>query len=121
MGYDLHITRKEFWADSGEPKITKSEWETYISSDNQITQDKYSGENDYICQHDDGEFPLWYDDELGNIYTKNPTQNQIKKMVIIAKQLSAQVRGDDDELYDSNGEIIPEESVIPPKPWWKFW
>ena len=41
----------------------------------------------------------------GEIFTKNPDQILIDKMVKIAHNLNAVVQGDDGELYDENIQI----------------
>lgn len=36
MGYDVHVTRREFWADEEGSEITLEEWLSYISHDTEI-------------------------------------------------------------------------------------
>src|SRR5690606_76441 len=100
--YDLHITRKEFWADpEDERSIFISEWNAYVESDPEITQDPENlGENNYLYKRVVGNWPLWFDPELGEINTKNPESDVIKKMVRVANYFGATVHGDDDEVYD---------------------
>ena len=40
----------------------------------------------------------------GNIYTKNPDEALIDKMVAVARELRAQVQGEEDEVYRSGHE-----------------
>lgn len=98
-GYDLHVTRKEFWANESGPKITFVEWKAYVRSDRQIARDIKNGEEDFLVSLSKETFPVWYNSELGEIYTKNPSKNAIRKFIEIAKKLKAKVQGDDGELY----------------------
>jgi len=119
MGYDLHITRKDYWADPKGNRIEQEEWDSCVAQDSSLSKDPKNGEYDYLYTSGSSH-PLWYDSDLGNVFTKNPDKPTIIKMVSVAKLLSAEVRGDDDELYESNGEV----AKIPPsknKPWWKLW
>ena len=98
-GYDLHVTRKESWADESGPKITFVEWKAYVRSDHQISRDTMNREEDFLVSLPKETFPVWYDVEFGEIYTKNPSKNAIRKLSEIAKKLKAKVQGDDGELY----------------------
>lgn len=126
MGYDLHITRKEFWADEDGPEITHEEWNAYVAADPELTQDPINSETDYLYTQGEDVWPLWWSD--GEISTKNPEKSMVIKFVAIAESLGARAQGDDGEYYDQHGEMIPEEqpeeAPTPSetkKPWWKFW
>ena|GEM_PF-2686269 len=43
MGYDLHITRKEFWADKEGSIITLEEWQQYVATDPDLASDPEIG------------------------------------------------------------------------------
>ena len=47
-------------------------------------------------------YPCWLDYVRGDIYTKNPTDEMVDKMVQIAKTLGAKVLGEEDEEYLGN-------------------
>lgn len=47
-GYDLHITRKAFWADETGPAISAAEWTAYVAADAQVQRDPDNSENDFI-------------------------------------------------------------------------
>ena len=98
-GYDLHITRKAFWADETGSKITFAEWQAYVHSDKQVARDPENGEQDFLVSIPGQSFPLWFNASLGELYTKNPTDRAIRKLRDIARRLKAQVQGDDGELY----------------------
>ena len=148
MGYDLHITRRQHWSDDEEPAedITLKEWLDYIDSDPDIElSDAYrikvpgseteSQAAPGFCEwinHPSDEKP-WFDYWRGNISTKNPDDDVIRKMVAISKMLKAKVQGDDGEIYElssddkiSYSQVSQDEkkfdsSGSPKKPWWKLW
>lgn len=47
-------------------------------------------------------FPLWYNPELGELYTKNPSDEAIAKLHEISHVLDAKLQGDDGEFLDSS-------------------
>ena len=99
MGYDLHITRKEFWSDEDGPEISLEEWQRYVASDPDIQFDPENpGPENYVISTHAEQWPLWWYSS-GEIFTKNPDDEAIAKMVQIAQALNARVLGDDDEIY----------------------
>ncbi len=108
MGYDLHITRKECWADEEkEGSISIAEWKAYVETDSEIMPDPENPDEDnYLYIRDAENWPLWFNPRLGNIYTKNPPEDVTKKIVQIAAALKARVQGDDQEFYDADGNMI---------------
>ena len=56
-------------------------------------------EHDFLFVRGPIKAPLWWNPDLGEIYTKNPEDETIEKMVEIAGHLHAHVLGDDDEEY----------------------
>jgi len=99
MGYDLHITRKEFWAGAEGPEISLSDWESYVRNDPEVEADLDNpGKENYLFHFHQHRWPLWWD-ARGEIYTKNPEPEMIAKLVQIATALGAKVLGDDDEIY----------------------
>lgn len=125
MGYDVHITRKEFWSDPEGPRIERNEWEGYVSSDKDVFSDPNNGDDDFLIKLASIEQPAWYDSELGEIYTKNPSKEVMTKLWVIAEALSASVLGDDDEKYGANGELVQnlelQELLDRPSAKKKFW
>ena len=148
MGYDLHITRRDQWSDDEKEGkgISLKEWLDYIDNDPDLEiSDGYRikvpgsetesqvapGFCEWIA-HPSNERP-WFDYYRGNISTKNPDEDTIKKMLSISKTLRAKVQGDDGETYelspdhrisykhisddDKNSDSITGNK----KPWWKFW
>jgi hypothetical protein len=99
LGYDLHITRKEFWSDENGPVITLEEWAAYVASDPTVRPDPDNpGIENYVVTSEAGNWPLWWNPS-GEIFTKNPDDHAIAKMVRIARALDARVLGDDEEIY----------------------
>ncbi|MGZ3158009.1 MAG: hypothetical protein ACXU7D_01715 [Burkholderiaceae bacterium] len=98
-GYDLHITRKTHWSDEAGPKISFTEWLEYVKVDQQVKKDKANRKYDFFVQIRSGSFPIWYNPELGELTTKDPSEKAIRKLVEISKRLKAKVQGDDGELY----------------------
>ena len=99
MGYDLHITRKEEWSEDG-LNITIDEWLSMVENDPELSIDERNGPCFAMWKplHSCGEY--WLDWFEGNIYTKNPDQVVICKMIEIAHLFDARVQGDDGEIYD---------------------
>ncbi len=131
MGYHVTITRSpEREDDEGRPiknlqTITELEWlesrkkdPTLISRDD-IAQGciqwigtesaEWKGQEEYrelkLRFRDSQEGLLFWSD--GEIYSKNPTEPVISKMIEIATLLNAHVLGDDGEEYLFGGEIRP--------------
>ena len=73
---------------------------------------KYDSEQDaLVFRHDNTEaIALWF--SYGEIWTKNPSEETITKMISIADKLKARVRGDEMETYRSATEtyIHPEDA-----------
>ncbi|WP_413457235.1 hypothetical protein [Herbaspirillum huttiense] len=99
-GYELHITRKNHWADVAGPRITESEWQSYVQQDTAIQNDAQNSRDAFIVSTDDGEsFSIWYNPRSGELSTKNPSDAAIEIMKKIAARLKAKVQGDDGESY----------------------
>lgn len=123
-GYDLHITRKKSWSDEKGPAITLREWKVLVAADPEMRLDGYaeaetkSGEKlrleseglavwvKYPGHGKDGNM-AWFDWRRGSIAVKNPDKEIRRKMYQIAKKLGAKVQGDEDEVYDQNGNPEP--------------
>jgi hypothetical protein len=101
MGYDLHITRREYWSDEDGPEISLDEWMSYRSHDTELAQDPNNeGLESTIFVTRSEKWPLWW--SRGEIYTKNPDDLVISKMVRIPAALNARVLGNDDAIYGSD-------------------
>ncbi len=127
MAYDLFIER--------EKKILKEEWLSYLNSnaDFEIIQ-KYSvnfgdGKRIKIQTPNSGlwnagnyKVPFIFSERSGRISVTRPGNQEIEKMITIAKSLNAVVRGDEGEIYDEAYlKNRKRDSNAIKKPWWKFW
>jgi hypothetical protein len=114
MGYDLHITRKEFSASVDGPAISPEEWLAVVADDPELTirvlNNSNGLSNPYFADWSgSGKYPCWLDYSNGNLYTKNPTNEMIDKMVQIAKRLDAKVQGDEGEVYLGGGQATDRD------------
>jgi hypothetical protein len=50
----------------------------------------------------------WFDYRRGRIVVKNPDQEILRKMWLLAQRLSAKVQGDDGETYDRKGSLADD-------------
>jgi hypothetical protein len=102
MGYDLHITRKKFWADEEGSPIKADEWLAYVATDLKLRLDPASKRHSVRFLDIQSQYPdpwiEWFD---GDIYTKNPDEPILARMLQIASALGARVQGDDGEIYRS--------------------
>jgi hypothetical protein len=108
MGYDIHITRRQDWADPGND-ITKDEFVRLVRSDAEFHYPGQNG-NDYAdWQSPTSDYTSWLCWSNGQIYTKNPEEELIDKMVALARTLQAEVQGDDGEVYESATKTKSDE------------
>jgi hypothetical protein len=104
MGYDLHATRAEFWAENDGKHITADEWLSLVGNDPELAIDEGNGPYFAVFTGSDPATVLWLDWAEGNVYTKNPNRATVEKLLAIADTLGAAVQGDDGENYeDSSG------------------
>ncbi len=140
MGYELHIIRKSDYENYEEDSsISFEEWLKLVENDSELklTDDGDSAEEKGFClwnghsKYKDDEGP-WFDYYKGTIYTKNPDEEVIEKMLKIADSLKAKVMGDDGEFYSEadleglrigfeDARELSKQISIQKKPWWRFW
>lgn len=101
MGYDIHITRKEYWVDEDGPTINLEEWLAYVASDPDLRLSPESKSMALMAVPGSKYPTAWLDWDRGDIYTKNPDEPILAKMLLIASALGAKVQGDDGEFYRS--------------------
>ena len=105
MGYDLHITRAEFYATNEGHEITADEWMRHVQSDPELRHHPEGGKH-FVRWLGKSKYPdPWFDWFEGDIFTKNPDKAIVGKMLQIAKALGAQVQGDDGESYEDTSQI----------------
>jgi hypothetical protein len=113
MGYDVHITRAESWAENEDAAITLEEWECCVERDPELMPDPDNGMPMAVwTAHPDGdEARPWLSWDNGNITTKNPDEALLEKMLSIAESLDAKVQGDDGEEYPLTGAPESERRI----------
>lgn len=139
MGYEVHITRKDFWSDESGPDLSLEEWIDYVKSDPDMRLDGFAETRTpdgqvlriespglavwvaYSKHQEDGN-KAWFDHLSGSVDMKNPDEEILGKMFEIATALGGKVQGDDGEYYDADGKPVDESSTSGGgRPWWKFW
>ncbi len=101
MGYELHITRREFHEDDTGPEISSEEWLALVEADAELEPKAVNGP--YFakflgdCRYGRGQG--WFDWSNGCVSTKNPDEAILAKMLALAEALDAKVQGDDGEIY----------------------
>ncbi len=104
MGYELHITRAQYWSMNEGHEITAEEWLGVVESDPELKLAGNNGPFFTLWIGTSAHVEPWFDWLGGNIYTKNPDEPIMEKMVEIARRLDAKVQGDDGEVYLGNGK-----------------
>jgi hypothetical protein len=128
MGYDLHITRAENWAENAGAEISADEWLAAVRSDPELALEP--GQGPYFARWaGPSRYPdPWLDWLAGNVYTKNPDSALLRKMVALAGRLGARVQGDEGELYDGSEPLDDYHAAAEPRrsdaagserPWWR--
>lgn len=140
MGYDLHITRRQDWADPDGPEITLEDWLEYLTIDPSLEKDiEFESQvdpavatgakeptmvlwNEWPSRGDGNEARLWL--SHGNVMATDADVDLRRKMFVMADVLNARLQGDNGEIYNSIGE--PEgrksrRSSGGKRPWWRFW
>jgi hypothetical protein len=106
MSYDLHVTRRRQWVDSGDD-IGLPEWLDVVEHDPELELRPDAGPHaaGWRASQPADAWLEWRD---GAIHSKNPDAALIDKMVAIARLLRAHVQGDDGETYVSGREPARE-------------
>ena len=125
MGYDLHITRRASWSDTGRD-ITADEWRAYIRSDPELRLLSDDSSTFVVWSGGSTAQEPWLDWFDGRIYSKYPDRELLAKMLAIARHFGATVQGDDGETYTHESEhpdplpVQPPAAAKPPWPLWKL-
>ena len=110
MGYDIHITRRKHWSDDGDD-ISSDEWLNLLNADSELHLKTENGPFFAAWTGFSNLDHAWLDWSDGQIFTKNPDEALIDKMIVIALLLDAKVQGDDGEIY-SDGIRHPHVEKI---------
>lgn len=129
MGYDLHITRAEHWAENTEAEISADEWIALVRADPELMLDTAQGPHFARRSGPSHYSDPWLDWFGGNVYTKNPDSALLRKMVALANRLGARVQGDEGEVYDGTESLDDYHAaaerrsrtaaVRESRPWWR--
>jgi hypothetical protein len=115
MGYDLHITRAEDWSDPHGAHIALEEWLAVATADRELVAIPENGDAFFGLGSGADDAAGWFDWSQGNVYTKNPDEHVLAKMLTLASSLAARVQGDDGEFYDSPADLhdarLPQRQV----------
>lgn len=104
VGYDLHITRAEDWAEAADTPIAFAEWTTYAQSDARLSASGTIALRNhdpheqpvYVLSHADGPSIHWYQ---GDLVVTGASDADVEQLRPIADALDARVQGDDGEFY----------------------
>ncbi|HYF63160.1 MAG TPA: hypothetical protein VD886_10135 [Herpetosiphonaceae bacterium] len=110
MGYDAHITRAEHWPDTSGVEIQAEEWLSIVRSDPDMIIAPEHGAYFAIWRGTVEEPEVWFDWHQGNVFTKNPDEPTLAKMIQLAERLDARVQGDDGDMYDRQN-IVKQNNV----------
>ncbi|SNS52770.1 hypothetical protein [Jannaschia aquimarina] len=121
MSYDIHITRKQFWADEEGEAISREEWLAHVAASPDLTESeaKMFGEDPPIardiCLPDGSTETVWW--RRGDIRAYGPTTELLVALYPHARTLGAKLQGDDGEMYGPDGQVVerdPERQVLEP-------
>lgn len=104
MGYDLHITRAEFWAENDDDYISAEEWLDLVETDAELSLNTDNGPYFAMWSGPSEYDEPWFNWWEGNVYSKFPDPKMLEKMLQIADKLDARVQGDDGEIYESTND-----------------
>jgi len=108
MAYDLHITKRKFWFDEDESKVSEADWNELLMKKPELEAVDSIKENGMELTLRNTKIAkwitstrknVWFKFSDGNITVSGPDDEAIQKMKEIAAILHAKVQGDDGELY----------------------
>ena len=108
VGFQIHITRKEFWSDEEGPAISEKEWTALAASDPSMRPKKngdvaWVGYSKHVPGRKEARFRLASN---GNVVLRFPDREIRAKMYRMAIRIGAKVQGDGGELYDEHGNVV---------------
>ena len=116
MGYDLQITRADCGVNGASLPIEPEEWLEVVQADPELELvasmgphfARWSGESTLV--------ESWLDWSQGSVFSENPDQALVTKMIRLAASLSARVVGEAGEGYSiaPDGGVVLEEPELDP-------
>ena len=87
MGYELHITRREFHADDHGPEISSEEWLRVVEKDEELELEPENGPYfaKFLGDCSYGREMGWFDWSDSCISTKNPDEAVLARMLRLAE------------------------------------
>lgn len=107
MGWEIHITRADHWAEGEDNPIRPDEWLSVVEADPELTIDPRDNGPHFalwLSHSVESDHP-WFDWFQGVVSTKHPDRATLGKALQIAKRLGARVQGDDGEEYTSPEQL----------------
>lgn len=100
MGYHVRILRRQ---NGNKVPIKRSDIEAVVSASAnlRIEPPRSAAEELYLVITQDGKDISWLPLQQGELWTKNPDQDELQAMINVARLLGARVRGDEFETYRS--------------------
>mgnify|MGYP003387896712 CR=1 FL=1 len=112
MGYDVHITRAEDWADNEGWEITPDEWLQFIQSDTELIPAPENGKY-FVIWRGATKYPeTWFDWRAGNVTTTHSDKATLRKLLQMAAAFKAKIQGDDGEVYDETAVENFDDSYL---------
>lgn len=119
MGYDLHITRADFYYDSDLYPISRSEWTAFADTEPQLI--RHTGEQggecwEFLAADGDSWQMNWSRGQI-TIWKGGPAAEQLAQ---VAARFGARLVGDDAEEYRPDGSVVPwskPRPVLFHRPW----
>lgn len=117
MGYNLYITRAEFWLGNEGKEISEAQWRTVVESDSELELRGFAeaiSPQGEVIRYDSPLLAVWsghsrirgvgFDLRRGNVVVKNPDKETLTKMHQLARQLDATIQGEEGEVYEGAGQ-----------------
>jgi hypothetical protein len=116
MGYDLRITRADCGVNGASLPIEPEEWLEVVQADPDLELVGSMGPHFVRWSGESTLVEPWLDWSQGSVFTKNPDQALVTKMIQLAASMSARVVGEAGEAYSiaSDGGVVLEEPDLDP-------
>jgi hypothetical protein len=119
MGYDLHVVRTADWVDAATAPVTRADIDAVVAADPELDWSPTDGatmqaEDGSLTFHPmitwNGESCYWWDKD--KIMYKYHKEEHVRKLVELARALSAYVIGDEGERYDLRRDRFGNEQLV---------
>jgi len=100
MGYDVYITRRKQWSDTFGDEIGAEEWMALVDDDDEL--EPVADARGWVARSRSGTRIEWSD---GNVAARDPEDDEVELLLLLAERLGARVQGEDGETYLGGGRI----------------